>query len=82
MKTLTIRTNDTEIENVLKQQSSAQGKSINSLVIDAITKVFLPGKNQIHSDLDSLFGIWSSEDADVFNEAVQDLQKVAPEDWL
>ncbi len=82
MKTFTIRTADKEIEKVLKKESVLQGKSINSLVLEAISKTFLPKKDVRFDDLDALFGSWSDKEFKDFGIAVQDLQRVDKRDWL
>ncbi len=82
MATITIRTTDTSLNEVLKRESLSRGESINKLILEALQEKFMPASSRRRfTDLDHLAGTWTEEEYLEFTRAVADLQTVSPEDW-
>ncbi len=83
MKSITIHGIDKETEKLINQRAKSAGTSVNKIVKELLAKALGLDKDRPdHRDefLD-LFGVWTEDDERQFLEAIQDLEKVHPEDW-
>lgn len=82
MCTLTIRGCDDALMEAIRRESSNRSESINKLVLEAIEARYDTGKKKRrHSELDTLAGTWSEDDAFEFDAALKNARTVDPEDW-
>ena len=56
---------------------------MNRLVLDTLRNSLIGGdkKKRRYDDLDHLAGTWSVAEAEEFDKATEDFEKVDPEDW-
>jgi hypothetical protein len=83
MKSFTIHGIDEEIEKMIKKRAKSEGTSVNKVVKGLLAKALGVGKriqNNREGFLD-LFGIWTEEDEKRFFDAIEDLERVFPENW-
>jgi CO dehydrogenase/acetyl-CoA synthase alpha subunit len=86
LKQITLRSIPDEIEAMVKREAKAKGLSINKAFIALLEKTTGvktkdKKKKTIYHDLDSLFGVWSKNDAAAFNNSLQLQRKVDEELW-
>lgn len=85
MKALTIRGMDPEVAEKLKLMAQKKGKSINQLVLDFIKKDLGLEKEKTHtreySDLNELFGTWSSEEFKRIHDSISQSRRIDKELW-
>lgn len=86
MKQITLRSIPDEIEVMVKKEAKAKGLSLNKtfiMLLEKATGVKTKDKKKkaIYHDLDSLFGVWSKNDAIAFNSSLQLQRKVDEELW-
>ena len=76
----TIRAVPNEIDRALRQRAKRESKSLNAVVIDALTRgLALDAAPASHTDLDHLVGTWQ-EDPD-FDRAVAEFERIDDESW-
>jgi plasmid stability protein len=83
MATLTLRGYDADLEKALKETSARRGISVNHLILDTLRDALLGNgkKPRRYDDLDSLAGTWSVAEAEEFDAAVEDFEKIDGELW-
>lgn len=86
LKQITLRSIPDEIEVMVKKEAKAKGLSLNKTFITLLEKATGvktkdKKKKAIYHDLDSLFGVWSKNDAIAFNSSLQLQRKVDEELW-
>lgn len=86
MKQITLRSIPDEIEVMVKKEAKAKGLSLNKTFITLLEKATGvktkdKKKKATYHDLDSLFGVWSKNDAIAFNSSLQLQRKVDAELW-
>ena len=87
MKTtqLTIRGIDKTLAKVLRGEAARRGVSLNRTVVTLLRKAVglepakPPARRQEHHDLDFLIGSWSKEEADAFDERLNEIRRIDPE---
>ncbi len=84
MGQITLRGLDPEIENKIKQMANHQGKSINKILLELISKndIFhkTPKRPRTNS-LKKFAGGWSKKEADRFFESIQSCEQIDGELW-
>lgn len=83
MKSITIHGIEEEIEKMIKKRAKSEGMSVNKVVKGLLAKalgVYRNKKDNREEFLD-LFGIWTEDTEKRFFEAIEDLERVFPEDW-
>jgi plasmid stability protein len=81
MGAITIRNLPPEIDSAIRQRAEKDGVSLNQAVIRLLGETIRPPKNQTYHDLDHLFGILSTEDADEIDAAIAEQSQIEPTDW-
>ena len=83
MSTMTLRGCDEELTRALNEASARKGVSVNRFVLDTLRDCLLgrDKKKRRYDDLDHLAGTWSVAEADAFDKATEDFEKIDPEDW-
>lgn len=81
MKSITIHNFDDDLTDSLLIYAKLNGKSINQTVKDLLRKSFGLDKNKKKADFSDLCGIWSKEEAAAIDSALEDFEKIDPEDW-
>ena len=82
MKTMTVRNIPDEVAVLLKGMAETSETSINTMVVRVLAEGVLPhGKKRIKSDFSKYCGGWSQKEFDKFEAAIEDCERVDPEDW-
>lgn len=82
MSTLTIRTPDDRLGEVLRKESQRRGESINKLVVEILeTALSTKQQKRRYTDLDALAGTWTEADYENFQKAVNSFSQVDSQDW-
>lgn len=83
MASLSVRGLDPETVATLKSMASAEGASVNTLVLRLIDQGLGKTPRQIkrHHDLDALMGAWSAEEADEFDALCREFEQIDPTLW-
>lgn len=81
MTTITVRRLTEEQVSALKQEALRQGISLNRLALRRLTDAMQAPELEKDSELMTLAGIWSQEDAESFSSAIAPLKQVDPELW-
>lgn len=84
-KTVTLRGIESDVAEKLKNTASAQGISVNQLLLD-IVKTSLGVKKErkytrVYDDLDQLFGRWSDGEFKAIQGKIDRERKIDPELW-
>ncbi len=75
----TVRDVPAHVDLALRRRASAEGKSLNQLLRDALTKEAGGQSPTLHDDLDDLAGLWD-EDPD-FDRAIREQDRVDEALW-
>jgi hypothetical protein len=86
MNQITIRGIPPRVERVIKEEASKKGLSLNKAIISLLEKATGVGKEErgkgrTYHDLDSLCGIWSSEDERQFGHELEIQRRLDEELW-
>lgn len=83
MKSITVHGIDEETEKLIKERAKSAGASVNRIVKELLAKALGidKEKHDHRADFLDFFGVWTEADEKEFQEAVQDLEAVHPEDW-
>jgi len=85
MRSITIRGVDEKLASSLKELASAEHKSINQVVLDALKKQLGLSKEKRFtrewSDLDGLFGRWSQEEYSQIQGKITSERHIDEEIW-
>lgn len=85
MKTITLRKLPPELEERVEAKSRELGLSLNKTVIRLLEERLVPRSSALggrrHTELDHLSGSWSDEEADEFDESLNQQRRIDPELW-
>lgn len=82
MKSITIHGIDAELDKKIAQKSAELGLSQNKTVKTLLKDSLLPDRNASRREsFGELFGKWSSQERDAFQERISELEKVHDSDW-
>ena len=84
MKTITIRGIEPGLDRVIKSRAKQNNLSVNQWILQMLKKVTGMGKEPVfkkHSDLDTLAGGWSKEEAKAFQRNTQIFEKIDEDVW-
>ena len=87
MKQVTVRGLPREVEEMIKKEARSKGLSLNKAFVSVLARAAAGkkgGKNKkrnLYHDLDHLFGIWSKEEAAVFQRNLVIQRKIDEELW-
>ncbi len=84
-KQYTIRNISSEVDIKLRAKALREKKSLNQLLLDELTAAvaLTPDANHVQKlrqDYDDLLGSWQDDPG--FDEAMKDMRRVDPSDWL
>ena len=84
MSSITLHNLEKELERSIRKQAREQGTSLNKtihrLLRQALGLEAAPRANA-REELKGLFGSWTQEEADVFEETLSDMRRIDPKDW-
>lgn len=86
MKQLTIRGIPEEIEAIVKKEAEEKGVSLNKALISLLEKTTginkkAKIKGKVYHDLDSLSGLWTEDEAKIFEKNLAAHRKIDEELW-
>ena len=84
MKSITIHNLDDMLEKKIKEKAKSQGLSLNKTIKKLLERslgIDRRKRNDHREDFIDLFGTWSQEDFDEFDNAISDFKKIDPRDW-
>jgi len=85
MGAITVRNLPPDLARAIRQKAKQERTSLNRTVISLLeeaTGLGSPAKKAVlHHDLDHLFGCWSREEYEEFNEALREQRRIDPEMW-
>lgn len=82
MKSITIHSIDDQLADLIKKKAEAKGASLNKTIKELLTSAL--GLNRIikkRKDFSEFSGMWSEKEAEEFDKAVEDFEKIDKEDW-
>jgi len=82
MKSLTIHNMEQDLIKAIEQLAGATGLSQNKVVKKLLRKALgLEGPKEPHRDFSAFCGLWSSEEAEIFEKAVRSFEQIDKELW-
>ena len=83
MKSLSIHGLDEEMEKLINKRAKNAKISVNKFVKELLRKSLGlgPEKKDNSAEFLDFFGAWTEDEQKSFQEAIQDLETVNPEDW-
>jgi hypothetical protein len=84
MKAITLRNIPPDVARAVERRASREGQSLNKAVLELVAEgagLKSRARKVRHTDLDSLFGVWSRKQADSFDRHLRELRTVDPEVW-
>ena len=84
MKSITIHKLDDDLAGELELKARREGVSINRLVkglLRASLGLDKPASIDRRADFEDLFGGWSEEEEQRFKRRLEDLERIAPDEW-
>jgi hypothetical protein len=75
----TVRSVPGQVEKALKRKAAISGKSLNRVLVEALTREAGVQQEVVHRDLDSLAGTW--EDDPAFDEALRAQDQIDDALW-
>jgi len=83
MKSISIHGIDEETENKINERAKSEGKSVNKVVKELISKALGPGEGPSirRPHFADLCGVWTKAEAAEFLASLADIETVDPGDW-
>jgi hypothetical protein len=86
MKQITLRSIPENVKKTVKKEAERKGVSLNKAIISLLEKAvgvqaMAKKKKALYHDLDHLVGLWSQEEAAVFDKRLKTQRKVDAELW-
>jgi hypothetical protein len=86
MKQITLRSIPENVKKTVKKEAERKGVSLNKAIISLLEKAVggpttEKKKKALYHDLDHLAGLWSREEASVFDKSLKTQRKVNAELW-
>lgn len=79
---VTLRGVDPELRTLLDAEAARLGISLNAVILQTLrSSLGLAGPNRLFHDLDSLAGVWSREEAQEFEAAIQVFEEIDQSLW-
>lgn len=86
MKSITVRGIDPSVADMLKNEATREGKSVNQFIKDIINAKFGLGNQKKHSaiyhDLDNLFGKWDEDEFEKIQGKIDSERSIDEELWI
>jgi len=83
MKSITIHNMEDELESCIRKKARENGESLNKTIKRVLIRALgLHKETKSHrSDFEELFGIWSNNEKDDFDQSIEDLGIIDRRDW-
>jgi hypothetical protein len=86
MKQITLRSIPENVEKTVKKEAERKGVSLNKAIISLLEQAVggpatTKRKKVLHRDLDHFAGLWTREEAAVFDKSLKTQRKVDAELW-
>ncbi len=82
MKSITIHNLDSELAVTIEEMARTTGLSKNKLIKKLLRKALGIGEEQLPKrDLSKFFGVWTKEEGEEFDKAIQVFGEIDEEDW-
>lgn len=84
MKSITIHGLSDELDEMIRKQAEKQNTSLNKTIkalLEEALGLNKKGKPDHSKDFDDLFGIWTKQDAEEFNNATAQFERIDHQDW-
>jgi len=87
MNAITVRNLPPEVAKAIRERARKEGVSLNRAVIKLLAEATgfakaKPKKPVLHHDLDHIFGVWTKEEADEFDQFLKEHRSIVdPEMW-
>lgn len=85
MKAITLRNIDPDLQRFLEKRSKTEGTSFSRTILNVLEEYagLRPTTRgpQVHHDLDHLAGTWSTDEADAFDQQLEQQRQIDPELW-
>lgn len=80
---ITLRNIPEDVSRHIRRKADEEGISLNKATLELLQERLgtIKPKKRVYHDLDFLFGTWTKEEADAFDEAIKDQEKIDPELW-
>lgn len=84
MKSITIHALDDDLAEGIEKKAREEGLSLNKTIKQLLRESLGLMPNQVRDrreEFSDLFGCWSKEEAEEFETAVQDFERIDAQDW-
>jgi len=83
MNAITVRNLPPAVAKAVKEKARKEKLSLNKAIVKLLEEATgtAPRRRAVHHDLDRFFGTWTREQADAFDEALQEQRQIDPEMW-
>ncbi|MFT5366077.1 MAG: hypothetical protein ACI8V2_001019 [Candidatus Latescibacterota bacterium] len=84
MKSITIHALDNDLVECIEEKAQKEGVSLNKTIKKLLREALGLTPEQVRDrqeEFRDLFGCWTQEDVKEFENAVQDFERIDPEDW-
>ena len=82
MKSITIHNLDEDLARNIRQKARRQGTSLNKTIKELLRESLgISGKKRAYADFSEFFGVWSKQEAKKIESALEDSERIDPEDW-
>ena len=82
MTSVTIHNLEPELDRRIRRKATAKGISLNQTVKNLLRKSLGIAKTTArNNDFNEFFGIWSKSKARKIEKALEDFERIDPEDW-
>ncbi len=85
MKQITVRGIPDEVEKIVQREAKTKGSSLNKAFISLLERATgikaKEKKKTLYHDLDHFWGVWTKEDASIFNKNLHLQRKIDKDLW-
>lgn len=82
MKSITIHNLEPDLNLQIRRKARSEGKSLNQTIKWLLRKSLGISKTTVkNTDFDEFFGVWSSSEAKKIEKALEDFERIDPQDW-
>lgn len=82
MSSITIHNLDSGLDALIHREAESWGLSLNKTIKRLLEKSLgINHKLRPKSDFSEFFGVWTKKEADEFDKAVKDFERIDREDW-
>lgn len=82
MKSITIHNLESDLNIQIRRKARLEGKSLNQTIKSLLRRSLGISKTNIRNkDFDEFFGVWSTSEAKNIEKALEDFERIDPQDW-